>query len=107
MPVPPEPPHNRYEDVLLCAPDGEQPVGVVRTLKWSETVLSAKTTDQGEIEEVLGFLVTVPPRNTLRIYSHVCREIQAHKAAGGEALPAVWNGAYTRCPLCHPAKKEA
>ena len=104
----------RFEEVLLCAPAGDQPVAFIRTIKWTETVRVFKQNDQGgETDEILGFLVTVPPRNALRIYSHVCRAIKSHSRAvaalekdkaGKERtpgnLPAVWNGDYPGCPLC-------
>jgi len=104
----PTPELPRYEDVLLCAPDGDQPVKAVRTIKWMETVRG--TNAQGE-EVVLGFLVTVPPRKSLRIYSHVCRNAETHARAlallGNDVagkLPAVWNGHYDGCPLCELVK---
>jgi hypothetical protein len=104
----------RFEEVLLCAPTGDQPVAFIRTIKWMETVRVFKQNDQGEeTDETLGFLVTVPPRNALRIYSHFCRDVKSHIRAvaalekdKGEKermrgnLPAVWNGDYQGCPLC-------
>jgi hypothetical protein len=101
--------------VLHCAPEGDQPVAIVRTIKW-ETVREWKKNEQDEdIEETIGFLVTVPPRNALKMYAHICRDNRAHaqavsalengipqkdRTAGN--LPAVWNGHYDRCPLCFP-----
>ena len=104
----------RFEEVLLCAPAGDQPVAFIRTIKWMETVRVFKQNDQGgETDEKLGFLVTVPPRNALRIYSHVCRDVKSHIRAVAALekdkaekdrtkgnLPAVWNGDYQGCPLC-------
>ena len=106
--------HDRYEEVLLCAPDGNKPVGIVRTIKWMETVIVTEKDEKGqEAQKPAGFLVTVPPRNALRIYSHICREHARHAEALAilekdmvakdrmpGKLPAVWNGAYTACPLC-------
>ena len=105
----------RFEEVLLCAPEGDQPVAIVRTLKW-ETVREWKKNKHGEdVEETIGFLVTVPPRNALKMYAHICRDTRAHaqavaalengnpqkdRTAGN--LPTVWNGHYDRCPLCFP-----
>jgi len=98
----------RYEEVLLCAPDGTQPVTAVRTLKWMETVRGLNA--QGE-EVVLGFLVTVPPRNGLKVYAHVCRNAETHARAlallGNDVagkLPTAWNGHYDGCPLCELVK---
>ena len=110
----PTPELPRFEEVLLCTPSGGQAVTFIRTLKWMETVRAFKKNDQGdEIEETLGFLVTVPPRNALRIYAHVCRDIKSHTRAVAALekdkaekdrirgnLPAVWNGDYPGCPLC-------
>jgi hypothetical protein len=104
----------RFEEVLLCSPTEERPIGFVRALKWTETVRAFKKNDQGgETDEVLGFLVTVPPRNALRVYSHVCRDVKSHTQAVAALekdkpeknrtignLPAVWNGHYRGCPLC-------
>ena len=104
----------RFEEVLLCGPAGDQPIAFIRTIKWMETVRVFKQNDQGgETDETLGFLVTVPPRNALRIYSHVCRDIMSHTRAVAALekekaekdrtkgnLPAVWNGDYQGCPLC-------
>ena len=112
----------RFEEVLLCTSSEDLPVTFIRTLKWMETVRAFKKNDQGdEIEETLGFLVTVPPRNALRIYAHVCRDIKSHTRAVAALekdkaekdrirgnLPAVWNGDYPGCPLCtlDPLRKE-
>jgi hypothetical protein len=105
----------RFEEVLLCAPEGDQPVAIVRTIKW-ETVREWKKNKQGEdVEETIGFLVTVPLRNALKMCAHICHITRAHalavsalengnpqkdRTAGN--LPAAWNGLYDRCPLCFP-----
>ena len=110
----PTPELRRFEEVLLCAPGGGQAVTFIRTLKWMKTVRVFKKNDQGdETEETLGFLVTVPPRNALRIYLHICRDVRSHTRAvvvleknkaekdrTKSNLPAVWNGDYQGCPLC-------
>lgn len=89
----------RYEEVLLCAPGEDDKVTFVRTLKWMETI----KTHEGD--EVIGFLVTVPPTKALRIYSHICRNVDTH-ASIADKLPVVWNGKFTGCPLCNPNSKE-
>ena len=106
--------HDRYEEVLLCTPDRDKAIGVVHTIKWMETVIVTEKDEKGqEVQKPAGFLVTVPPRNSIRIYSHICREHARHAEALAimekdratkermpGKLPAVWNGAYTTCPLC-------
>jgi len=84
----------------------------IPTIKWLETVMVPVKDDQGqEIYTPTGFLVTIPPHNSLKIYSHICRNVQAHADALAilEAdkkdrltgnLPSVWNGSYSSCPLC-------
>ncbi|MGB8215334.1 MAG: hypothetical protein WCE68_17430 [Anaerolineales bacterium] len=105
---------SRFENVLLCAPSGEEPVSVIPTIKWMETVLVPGKDPQGqETYTPTGFLVTIPPSNALKIYSHVCRDVQTHERALAilekektdkdrtpGKLPVVWNGAYRGCPLC-------
>ena len=103
---------NRYEDVLLCVSAGDQSVVAIPTIKWLETVLVPEKDAQGrEIYTPAGFLVTFPPHNSLKIYSHICRNVQTHAKAlailGTDKkerltgnLPSVWNGAYSSCPLC-------
>jgi hypothetical protein len=103
---------NHYEDVLLCVQAGDQSVMAIPTIKWLETVLvPGKDTQGREIFTPAGFLVIIPPHNSLKIYSHICRNVQAHAKALAilEAdkknrltgnLPLVWNGLYSSYPLC-------
>ena len=112
MPKTDNPTPNRYEDVLLCAPEGDKPVVAIPTIKWMESVLiPVKDTRGQETYTPAGFLVTIPPHNSLKIYSHICRNVQAHAKALAilEAdkknrltgnLPLVWNGLYSSYPLC-------
>ena len=113
----------RFEEVLLCAPEGDEKIHVTPTIKWMETVMVTKPGEDGEEKtEVLGFLVTVPPKKALRVYSHICRNEKSHTQAIGilekdksqkdrtlGSLPAVWNGHYTGCPLCtlNHSRKES
>jgi hypothetical protein len=103
---------NHYEDVLLCVQAGDQSVMAIPTIKWLETVLVPEKDTQGrEIFTPAGFLVIIPPHNSLKIYSHICRDVQNHAKAMAlmvkdkndhtpAKLPVVWNGAYNGCPLC-------
>jgi hypothetical protein len=112
MPKTDNPTPNRYENVLLCAPEGDKPVVAIPTIKWMETILIPVKDAQGqEIYTPAGFLVTIPPHNSLKIYSHICRDVQNHAKAMAlmvkdkndhtpAKLPVVWNGAYNGCPLC-------
>ena len=104
----------RFENILLCAPAGDEKVTVTPTIKWMEIVMVTKPGEDGaETTQVLGFLVTVPPRNAQRVYSHICHEARSHAQAISffekdkpqkdrtpGSLPTVWNGHYTGCPLC-------
>ena len=104
----------RFENILLFAPAGDEKVTVTPTIKWMETVIVTKPGEDGaETTQVLGFLVTVPPRNAQRVYSHICRDTKTHALAidilekdksskdrAPGSLPTVWNGHYAGCPLC-------
>ena len=112
MPKTYNPTPNRFEDVLLCVQAGDQSVMAIPTIKWLETVLVPEKDTQGrEIYTPAGFLVIIPPHNSLKIYSHICRNVQTHakvlaileadkkdRLTGN--MPSVWNRSSSSCPLC-------
>ena len=44
----------RFEEVLLCAPAGDQPVAFIRTIKWTETGLMKR--DSGRHPQLIPIL---------------------------------------------------
>ena len=41
----------RFEEVLLCAPAGDQPVAFIRTIKWTETGLMKRGQKQASFQK--------------------------------------------------------